>query len=81
MNKNVTDSWKSQKLNACADSVDQAIFSAPSKEPGYEAIVGDVADQYGCVRSVQSVLFSVHHHMRLTSGYADGGAAQCGQTD
>ena len=37
MNKNVTDSWKSEKLNACADSVDQALFSAPSKEPGYEA--------------------------------------------
>ena len=37
MNKNVTDSWKSKKLNACADSVDQALFSAPSKEPGYEA--------------------------------------------
>ena len=38
MNKNVTDSWKSEKLNACADSINQALFSAPSKEPGYEAI-------------------------------------------
>ena len=33
-----------------------------------QTVVGDVADQYGCVRSVQGVLFSVHHHMILTSG-------------
>ena len=33
---------KSEKLNACADSVDQAPFSAPSKEPGYEATVLEV---------------------------------------
>ena len=45
MNKNVTDSWKSEKLNACADSVDQALFSAPSKEPGYEA-TSDADEDY-----------------------------------
>ena len=42
MNKNVTDSWKSKKLNACADSVDQALFSAPSKSLGTRLLVSAV---------------------------------------
>ena len=70
MNKNVTDSWKSKKLNACADSVDQALFSAHSKEPGYEAKRGGAGERSRALvtQLIQATKSTFAKHNDLTVG-------------